>query len=297
MTGERVVCRQSVGGVVAAYLSLTKPRVISLLLATTAGAMFVAARGMPPIHLLLFTLVGGALGAGAANAINCWFDRDIDSLMRRTVLRAIPSGAVSPGQALGFGVALGAVSFALLAVYVNLLAAALTMSALAFYVFVYTGWLKRSSVQNIVIGGAAGAVPPLVGWAAVTGELSLLAVYLFAIVFFWTPPHFWALALLIKSEYERAHVPMMPVIRGEAETRDQILLYSVLLVALTAVVFAFGLLGPVYLVAALLLGAAFIYYAVRLRTEATPAAARRLFKYSMLYLTLLFVAMAVDRIV
>ena len=282
---------------IAAYVNLTKPRVISLLLITTLAAMVIAAAGMPPLGLVALTLVGGALGAGGANAINCWLDRDIDAMMHRTVWRAIPAGVLRPRDALIFGILLGVASFAVLALFVNVLSAVLTLAALVFYVLVYTRWLKRSSTQNIVIGGAAGAVPPLVGWAAVTGEVSLLAVYLFAIVFYWTPPHFWALSLLMKEDYRRAGVPMLPVVRGEHETRQQVLLYSIVLVALTVVVFGLGLLGVPYLVGALILGALLLRYAVRLLHAATTEAARAMFKYSMLYLALLFAAMAVDRVV
>jgi protoheme IX farnesyltransferase len=296
-TAERGGDRTSLARTVAAYVSLTKPRVISLLLLTTLAAMVIAARGLPPVHLILLTLLGGALGAGGANAINCWLDRDIDAVMQRTVWRAIPAGVLQPRDALIFGVLLGVASFVLLAAFVNVLSAVLTTAALLFYVLVYTSWLKRSSAQNIVIGGAAGAVPPLVGWAAVTGEISLLAVYLFAIVFYWTPPHFWALSLLIKEDYRRAGVPMLPVVRGEEETRRQILLYAVALVALTVVVFAAGLLGVPYLVGAVVLGAILILYAFRLLRDGTRDAARRMFKYSMLYLALLFVVMAIDRVV
>jgi protoheme IX farnesyltransferase len=277
-------------------VSLTKPRIISLLLVTTLAGMVLAANGWPPLSLLIATLLGGALGAGGANAINCWLDRDIDSMMRRTVLRAIPSGVVTPQQALAFGLALTVASFVVMAWFVNLLAALLTTGALVYYVVVYTGWLKRSSVHNIVIGGAAGAAPPLIGWAAVTGEVSLLAIYLFAIVFYWTPPHFWALSLLIKGDYARARVPMLPVIHGDEETRRQILLYTILLAALTAVMFAVGLLGPIYLVGALVLGGIFIHYSAQLCREASQAAARRLYKYSLLYLPLLFGAMILDRL-
>lgn len=279
----------------AAYFELTKPRVVALLLATTLASMMVAAGGMPALQLVFCTLLGGALAAGGAGAINHYLDRDIDQLMGRTARRPIPSGAVPPRRALAFGITLGVLSFVILALFVNLLSAVLSVGALLFYVFVYTRWLKRTTPSNIVIGGAAGAVPPLVGWAAVEGQLSLLALYLFAIVFFWTPPHFWALALLMRREYERARVPMLPIVFGEEEARRQILLYSLQLVALTLIIFALGLLGPFYLGAALLLGIIFVYLAVRLRREASAPAARRLFKYSMLYLTLLFTAMVVDR--
>ncbi|MEA2641227.1 MAG: heme o synthase [Chloroflexota bacterium] len=294
-TTVRAQATHALADQINAYVALTKPRVISLLLVTTLGAMMVAARGLPPLHIVIATLIGGYLGAGGANAINHFLDRDIDLLMRRTSTRPIPSGAVSPERALIFGIALGIASFVLLATVVNLLAAVLTIGALAYYVFVYTSWLKRSSVQNIVIGGAAGAVPPLVGWAAVTGEVSLLAIYLFAIVFYWTPPHFWALSLLIKDEYRRAHVPMLPVVRGDEETHHEILLYTLFLLALTVVVGALGLLGRFYLGSALALGTIFTIDAIRLVREADRNAALRVYKYSLLYLALLFVAMVIDR--
>lgn len=286
---------QSGRAIAGAYFQLTKPRVMVLLLITTLASMMVAAGGMPALNTVFFTLLGGALASGGAGAINHYLDRDVDRLMVRTSDRPIPAGEISPGRALAFGIGLGALSFVLLTIFVNLLAAALSLGALLFYVFVYTRWLKRTSPNNIVIGGAAGAVPPLVGWAAVTGEVGLLALYLFAIVFFWTPPHFWALALLMRQEYERARIPMLPVVRGEDEARTQILLYSLQMVTITLTVFIFQLLGLFYLVAALALGGLFVYYAVRLRREASAQAARRLFRYSIIYLALLFVAMVVDR--
>jgi heme o synthase len=279
----------------AAYLQLTKPRVTVLLLVTTLAAMMVTAGGMPPSGLVFWTLLGGALAAGGAGAINHYFDRDIDHLMGRTSLRPIPAGVVAPRHALTFGIALGALSFGLMTAFVNLLSAVLSFGALLFYVFVYTRWLKRSSPSNIVIGGAAGAVPPLVGCAAVSGEITLLGLYLFAIVFFWTPPHFWALALVMRREYERARIPMLPVVRGDQETRRQIVLYSLQLVAITALLYSFRLMGLFYLGSALLLGGIFVYYAVLLWREESVPAARRLFKYSILYLALLFTAMVVDR--
>jgi protoheme IX farnesyltransferase len=279
----------------AAYLSLTKPRIIVLLLVTALGGMMLAADGLPPISIVVFTLLGGALSAGGANAINCYIDRDIDGMMGRTTLRPIPAGLVRPERALLFGVALTVASLAVFGLLVNPLAGALAFGAMLYYVFVYTRWLKRSTPSNIVIGGAAGALPPVIGWAAVSGHLAVLPLWLFAIVLYWTPPHFWALSLLIKREYERARVPMLPIVRGEVETRGQILWYSLLMVAVTAVLVPFGLMGPIYLVAALLLGGLFVYYALRLRREATPSAARRLFHYSLYYLTLLFAAMVVDR--
>ena len=282
----------------SAYIQLTKPRVMSLLLATTATAMIVAARGLPPLELLLATLVGGALMSGGAGAINHYVDRDIDPLMGRTAWRPIPSGIIAPGRALWFGIALAVLATVELVVLVNLLAAVLSLIGLLGYVFIYTLWLKRSSPSNIVIGGAAGAIPPMVGWAAVNNEItSLTAWYLFAIIFFWTPPHFWALSLLIRKHYERAGIPMLPVVRGETETRRQIVLYTLVLVALTLVLSPFGLMGLVYFGAAVVLGAIFIAYAVRLWRLATPQAARRLYLYSMLYLFALFTAMAVDRVI
>ena len=280
----------------SAYLNLTKPRIIVLLLATTFAAMLMAAEGMPSWHTILFTMIGGALGAGAANAVNCCIDRDIDAKMKRTSVRSIPAGAVRPEAALRFGLVLAAASFLILSVFVNPLSAVLTLAAFAFYVLVYTRWLKRSTVHNIVIGGAAGAVPPLVGWAAVTGNISLLAVYLFAVIFFWTPPHFWALSLLIQRDYAAAGVPMLPVVRGEAETRRQILLYTIVLAGLTVGIVALGVLGPIYLVGAVVLGALFLAYAVQLIRQPTDAAARRLFRYSLVYLPALFCIMVIDRL-
>ncbi|HET6317849.1 MAG TPA: heme o synthase, partial [Chloroflexota bacterium] len=283
---------------VSAYIQLTKPKVMSLLLATTACAMVIAARGMPPLELLIATLIGGALMSGGAGAINHYVDRDIDPLMGRTAWRPIPSGVIAPRAALWFGITLAILATLVLWVFVNPIATALSLLGLLGYVFIYTLWLKRSTPSNIVIGGAAGAIPPMVGWAAVTNEVgSLTAWYLFAIVFFWTPPHFWALSLLIRQHYERAGVPMLPVVRGDAETRRQIALYTLQLVALTLLLSPFGLMGLPYFLAALVLGAIFIGYAARLWRSGTRVAARRLYLYSMLYLFLLFIAMAVDRVV
>ena len=244
---------------------------------------------------MVATLLGGALAAGAANTFNCYMDRDIDGVMQRTSHRPIPAGIVTPRQALTFGFALAILAMLLLGLIVNWLAAALSLGGLLYYVFVYTWWLKRSTPSNIVLGGAAGAVPPLVGWAAVTGEVSVLAVYLFAVIFFWTPPHFWALALLIRREYERAAIPMLPVVSGEAETRRQIVFYSLWLVAFTLLVVFIQEVGLIYITSALLLGGLFIYYAARLFKEATTAAARGMFRYSILYLAFLFFALVVDR--
>ncbi|HEY1275372.1 MAG TPA: heme o synthase [Thermoleophilaceae bacterium] len=278
--------------VVSDYVEMTKPKVQSLLLFTTVTTMYVA--GDPSLELVALTSLGGALSAGGAGAINHALDRDIDRVMKRTADRPVASGRVSPRAAIVFGVLLGCASFALLALTVNLLSAVLALCGLLGYVLVYTLWLKRSTPQNIVIGGAAGAVPPLVAWAAVTGGLTGTPLYLFAIVFFWTPPHFWSLSLLMKDEYARAGVPMMPVVRGEAETRRQILLYTVLLYAVSQLPFCAGAFGGVYLVASITLGAAFIYGAVRLMRRADRRSALRLYLFSLAYLALLFAAMVAD---
>ncbi|HEV2909359.1 MAG TPA: heme o synthase [Candidatus Eremiobacteraceae bacterium] len=278
------------------YVALTKPNVMSLLLFTTLMAMFIAQRGMPAPLLVLWTLLGGAFAAGASGALNMYFDRDIDAVMTRTRARPIPSGRLPAHHALIFGLALGAASFVVLALGVNLLAALLALAGIAFYVGVYTLWLKRTSVQNIVIGGAAGAVPPLVGWAAVTGHLDLTAALLFLIVFLWTPPHFWALALIAKGEYAKVGIPMLPVIRGDAVTKRHIVVYSVALVLLTLALTPLHVMGVVYLACALLLDTLFLLYALRVASLGTIAAERAMYKYSMLYLALLFVAMVVDRL-
>jgi heme o synthase len=283
--------RSALPTVVRDYLTLTKPKVQSLLLFTTVTTMYVA--GDPSLGLILLTCLGGALSAGGAGAINHAVDRDIDRTMARTATRPVASGRISAGAAIAFGATLGAASFLLLSLTVNPLAAALSLSGFVGYVGVYTLWLKRRTPQNIVIGGAAGAVPPLVAWAAVTGELSGMAFYMFAIVFFWTPPHFWALSLLMKDEYAKAGIPMLPVVRGEAETRRQILLYTVLLYAVTQLPFCAGGLGVAYVVPSILLGAAFIYCAVRLLRSGDRRWALRTYLYSLAYLALLFLAMAV----
>jgi protoheme IX farnesyltransferase len=276
----------------ADYVALTKPKVQSLLLLTTVTTMFVA--GSPSLSLVLLTCVGGYLSAGGAGAVNHWFDRDIDAQMARTANRPVPSGRVAPHAALAFGVALAALAFAELTIFVNLTAALLSFSGFLGYVLVYTVWLKRRTSQNIVIGGAAGAIPPLVGWAAVRGTVGGTAILLFAIVFFWTPPHFWALSLLMKDEYAKVGVPMLPVVRGETETRRQILLYSVLLYAVTQLPFCAGGFGTIYLVASLVLGGAFIGGAVQLQRRADRRSALKLYLFSLAYLALLFCAMVVD---
>jgi protoheme IX farnesyltransferase len=285
----------AVGGVrqvVADYVTLTKPRVQLLLLLTTVTTMYVA--GDPSIGLVLLTCLGGSLSAGGAGAVNHYYDRDIDAQMARTATRPVPSGRVRPGAAHAYGVLLQVLSFVLLATTVNLLAAFLALAGFLGYVFVYTMWLKRSTPQNIVIGGAAGAVPPLVGWAAVTGHVDPAAWYLFAIVFYWTPPHFWALSLLMKKEYERVGVPMMPVVHGEAETRRQIVLYTCLLVVLTMLPVVFGFFGAIYAAFALGLGGWFLVLAVRLQRRADRQAALKTYLYSLAYLAVLFGAMVAD---
>jgi len=283
--------RPAIPTVVRDYLTLTKPKVQSLLLFTTITTMYVA--GDPSLGLVFLTCLGGALSAGGAGAINHAVDRDIDRTMARTADRPVASGRVSAAAAIAFGIGLGTASFLLLALTVNPLAAALSLSGLLGYVCVYTLWLKRTTPQNIVIGGAAGAVPPLVAWAAVTGSLSGMAFYMFAIVFFWTPPHFWALSLLMKDEYAKAGIPMLPVVRGEEETRRQILLYTVLLYAVTQLPFCAGGLGVAYLVPSMLLGAVFIYFSTRLYRSRERRWALKTYLYSLAYLALLFLAMAI----
>ncbi|RPJ13368.1 MAG: protoheme IX farnesyltransferase, partial [Actinobacteria bacterium] len=273
---------------------LTKPRIIVLLLITTVPAMVLAQRGMPSIGLIVATLVGGTIAAGSANAINCYLDRDIDEVMRRTRKRPLPAHRVEPEGALAFGFVLGAISFFYLSVAVNVLAASLALSAIAFYVFVYTMWLKRTSVQNIVIGGAAGAVPALVGWAAVTGSVGPAAWVLFAIVFVWTPPHFWALAMRYSGDYRAAGIPMLPVVRGQQETRRQILLYSLVLFGTSLLLVPVAPMGVIYSAAAVLLGGWFVWRALRLWRGTSPAESMRLFRFSIVYLALLFAAVAAD---
>ena len=288
----RAVAGSQIRQVLADYAQLTKPKVQSLLLLTTVTTMYVA--GDPSLGLVALTVLGGYLSAGGAGAVNHYYDRDIDAQMARTADRPVPSGRVAPKAALWFGIALAAASFVLLSATVNVLAAFLALTGFLGYVFVYTMWLKRTTPQNIVIGGAAGAVPPLVGWAAVTGTLDPTALYLFAIVFYWTPPHFWALSLLMKDEYARVGVPMMPVARGEVETRRQIVLYTVLLVVLTLLPCVFGMFGLVYGVAAVGLGAAFMTLSVRLQRRADRGAALRTYLFSLGYLAALFCAMVLD---
>jgi protoheme IX farnesyltransferase len=283
--------------VVLDYVSLAKPRIIPLLLITALGGMMMAERGWPSTGLVVLTLLGGALAAAGAGAINCWIDRDLDGAMLRTRRRPLPDGRIAPSHALLFGIALGLAAFVLLAFWVNVLTATLAISGLLFYVFVYTLWLKRWTVQNIVIGGAAGAVPPVVGWAAVTHRVDLTAIYLFAVIFLWTPPHFWALALRLKGDYARARVPMLPVVRGEAVARRQILLYTLVLVAVTLAVVVTGALGLLYLAGAAVLGGVFIALAVVNLRNQRQRWSRLLFDYSIAYLGLLFAVMVADRMI
>jgi protoheme IX farnesyltransferase len=291
-TPAAIAPRRTAVAVARDYVSMTKPRVQSLLLFITVATMYVA--GDPALGTVVLTCLGGALSAGGAGAVNHVLERDLDAQMSRTAGRPVAAGRVAPGAALAYGVALAISSFALLALTVNLLAAALALSGFLGYVLVYTLWLKRSTPQNIVIGGAAGAVPPLVAWAATTGELSWSALYLFAIVFYWTPPHFWALSLLMKDDYARAGVPMLPVVRGEGETRRQILLYALLLYGVTQLPFCAGLFDGIYLGASITLGAAFIGGALVLRRRADRRSALRLYLFSLAYLALLFAAMVAD---
>ena len=280
------------------YVTLTKPRVMSLLLLTGGAAVFVGASGVPAWGTFAATMAGLALACGGAGTLNHYLDRDIDKLMgERTATRPVASGRVAPVRALEFGIALSALSFVLLDSLVNLETALLALAGNLFYVIVYTRWLKRSTAQNIVIGGAAGAVPPLVGFAGASGHPGWAAIFMFAIVFVWTPPHFWALALMIKEHYARAGVPMLPVTRGDRETAREILRYTVALVAVTLAPVALGTFGVLYGVVAALLGATFLWLAVELRRTMARAAAVRLFHFSLLYLALLFVAMAIDTVV
>jgi protoheme IX farnesyltransferase len=277
---------------VSDYVDLTKPKVQSLLLLTTVATMEVA--GDPSVGRVALTCAGGYLSAGGAGAINHYWDRDIDGRMRRTANRPVPSGRVSPAAAVRFGIGLQVLSFVLLSLTVNVLAASLALGGFVGYVGVYTMWLKRRTPHNIVIGGAAGAMPPLVAWAATRGSIGWTAVYLFAIVFYWTPAHFWALSLLMKDEYAEVGIPMLPVVRGEQETRRQILLYSMLLYAVSQLPFCVGVFGGFYLAASMLLGLAFIAGAVLLYRRADRKTALRLYLFSMLYLALLFASMVLD---
>jgi protoheme IX farnesyltransferase len=289
--------RERLGGTLGAYLALTKPRIIELLLVTTVPTMVVAARGLPDLGLVVATLVGGTLAAGGANAINMFVDRDIDALMARTAGRPLVTGAMTPRAALSFAVILEVLAFGELWALVNLLAAVLAVSATLFYVFVYTLWLKRTSRQNIVVGGAAGAVPVLVGWAAVRGSISLAPIVLFAVIFVWTPPHFWALAIKYRDEYAAADVPMLPAVASLTTTARQIIVYTFVLWAATLAFAQLAGMGLIYWSAAAVLGAVFVVYAIQLYRDQTTLRAMRLFTYSISYVTLLFSAMAADQLV
>jgi len=279
------------------YYELTKPRIIVLLLITTVASMVMAARGFPPPWTVLWTLVGGAFAAASAGAFNCVFDADIDAKMRRTKSRPVARGAMSPTAALTFAMVLGALSFLLLNYLVNPVAAWLSLAGNAYYVFVYTMWLKRSTAQNIVIGGLAGSIPPLVGWAAVTGSIGAPAIALFILVFLWTPPHFWALALMTNIDYDKAGIPMMPNVHGVGRTKREILIYTIALFAFSVALVPLHVMGPIFLVAAVALNARFLYDAIKLARDDTTRYARRMFKYSLLYLAAMCVFMVIDRIV
>jgi len=279
------------------YVALTKPRIIELLLVTTVPTMIVAERGMPSVWLMAATVLGGTFAAGGANAINMYVDRDIDKVMKRTQNRPLASGRLEPRNALVFAVGLEVIAFAFLWATVNLLSAVLAVAACLFYVFVYTLWLKRTSKSNIVIGGAAGAAPVLIGWSAVTNSLDWAPVVLFAVIFYWTPPHFWALAIRYREDYAAAEVPMLPVVASLHTTAVRILLYTLLLWALTVLFAPVAGMGNIYLGAAMVLGAVFTFYAARLLRDSTPKVAMRVFTWSISYITLLFGAMAVDQLV
>lgn len=284
-------------GVVDDYYELTKPRIIYLLLITTYAAMVMAARGIPNLALTFWTLLGGALSSASAGAINCVWDRDIDKLMNRTKLRPVARGAISPRDALMFAAVAEIVGFGALWVFVNPLAAWLSLAGNVYYVVIYTMWLKRVTPLNIVIGGAAGAVPPLVGWAAVTGHLGSPAFALFAVIFLWTPPHFWALSLMTNTDYDKAGIPMLPNVKGIAHTKREIVVYSVILLGVSLAFFPMHVLGPCYGGCALILGGVFVWDALKVVGDPTKRGARVLFKYSLVYLALMCVAMVADRII
>jgi protoheme IX farnesyltransferase len=284
-------------GVVVDYYELTKPRIITLLLLTTLAAMIMASRGVPPLGLTLITLLAGALAAGSAGAFNCVIDADIDRLMMRTMFRPVATGRIAPFAAIAFATVLGSVAFALFYRFVNPLAAWLALAGNVYYVVIYTLWLKRTTVLNIVVGGAAGAVPPLVGWAAVTHSLGGPALGLFALVFLWTPPHFWALALMTTTDYHKANVPMLPNVRGVERTKREILIYSIVMVVVSLALTPLGVMGLWYFVPAAILGGVFLFDAWKMLSGPTKPLARVLFKYSLVYLALMCVAMVADRII
>jgi protoheme IX farnesyltransferase len=279
------------------YYELAKPRIIVLLLITTAAAMIMASRGIPPLALTFWTLLGGALASASAGALNCVFDADIDPLMKRTALRPIPQGRVTIAQATTFGVVLGIVSFAMMYFLVNPLAAWLSLGGNVFYVAIYTMWLKRATPLNIVIGGAAGAVPPLVGWAAVTNHIGGPALGLFAVIFLWTPPHFWALALMTETDYSKAGVPMLPNVAGAERTKREIIYYTILLLVASLLLYPLHVMGALYTAAAVVLGAIFLYDTIRTWKDPGKLWARRTFQFSLVYLALMCLVMVIDRII
>jgi protoheme IX farnesyltransferase len=297
ITTTTAAAARDVRGLIWAYVRLTKPRIVGLLVITTLPAMILADGGFPSVWLMLATVLGGSVVAGGANAMNMYFDRDIDEIMLRTRVRPIPSHAVEPERAALFGLLLGGGGFAFMNIFVNPLAAALTLGAFVFYVVVYTLILKRTTSLNIVIGGAAGAMPPMIGWAAVTNTVSIEAILMFAIVTLWTPPHFWALSINYSSDYKRAGIPMLPVVSGIGETKRQILGYSVILVASTIALAFLSDLGAIYLASAVVLGAGFLYYTAKLYRSGSVRDALGVFRYSIAYLALLFGAIAVDVLV
>jgi protoheme IX farnesyltransferase len=296
-TPAEPVVETTAGQKIAAYVALTKPRIIELLLVTTVPSMIVAARGFPRMSLVLWTLLGGTLSAGGANAINCFLDRDIDEVMPRTRKRPLPQHRIAPTKALAFGIILGLVAFAQLWATVNLISAVLATAALLFYVFVYTIGMKRSTPQNIVIGGAAGAVPALVGWSAVTGTVGLPAIVLFGIIFYWTPPHFWALSMRYEKDYAAAGVPMMPVVYGREETTRHMVLYCFMLTAVSLAFFSVAKMGLIYLGSAIVLNAVFTGWAIKLHRDPSTRRAWGMFRFSIYYLAMLFLAMAVDQLI
>ncbi len=297
MVAPALPLRRSTGARISAFVALTKPRIIELLLVTTVPVMIVAERGMPPLWLIAATVIGGSLSAGGANAINMYVDRDIDAVMQRTQNRPLVTGEISPGAALVFAISLEVVAFVWLWAFVNLLSAVLALSACLFYVFVYTLWLKRTSTQNIVIGGAAGAVPVLIGWSSVTGTVSISAVVLFGVVFFWTPPHFWALAIKYSEDYSAADVPMLPSVRSLSHTTAQMLIYTAVTVAMSLLFGLTASMGPAYMVGGAVFGGVFLWMTVRVRRSRSEADAMALFTYSISYITLLFALMALDVLV
>ena len=294
--GAVTPARAGLFGKVNDYYELTKPRIVFLLLVTTAAAMMMAQRGIPALHLLLWTILGGAFAAASAGALNCIYDRDIDRLMKRTRNRPLPAGRIGIRDATIFAVTLGITSFAILLLLINPLAAFLSLAGNVYYVVIYTMWLKRLTPLNIVIGGAAGALPPLVGWAAVTGSIGSPALGLFAVIFLWTPPHFWSLALMTETDYHKANVPMLPNVSGEARTKREIVYYAIFLVVASLALYPLHVMGAFYFAAAAVLGGIFLMDAIRTWRDGGKTWARHLFRYSLVYLALMCVVMVIDRI-